>query len=902
MKVIGINIAMKYKKFLFRFLLIHFLIISCLKNSSAQSYGLIFSSHEVVPEQRTSLDLTGTNPICFKNSFDFSFELSFVPNYSIYFGYIFRLINEKNQNIDLIYDQQKANFRLINEEAFTDINFEIDANTLTNSWTKFNFTIDENGITCTIKNNRWQSKNVRLKSNCLKIFFGASNEHNFISRDLPPMRLRNITISTDGTKKFFWPLNESTGLIAEDSISHRSANVINPVWLKPKHSNWEIQKAFNVKGFPSIAFNTKTEEVYIVSADTFYAIRANESKLNAIPLSEPHSNLLRGNQSIFNEHNNKVYNFYTDQKAVAEYDFNTNKWNRNFDNAPSTEFWHVNKFFSNNNELYILCGYGQLKYKNIIQKYNLNTKKWEIVHPSGDFLMPRYLSALGATSSGDTAYILGGFGSKEGDQLLSPKHSYDMLRYDVKSNTLKKLYTLKEPEEQFVCSNSLILTEDNKNYYTLIFPNDRFNSNLQLIKGSLTSPSFELVGKPLSYSFNDVKSFADLFYCKKSNLLLAATFYALNDNTTQVKIFSINFPPNEIGASDNAEKGITKSSSLKLLYTILPACLLIIFIMYFIKRKYRVKKQDLSIPHVIDEPAVGNPILPEMSLEAIVESSGKNDAFIPTKQEAVSETDKFTDAIKADEIAPFNEDFPGIQRSRITLFGNFEVITAEGNNITKQFTPLLKEMFLLILIYSLNYKKGVTAEKLNEILWNNKDIKDATNNRSVNLVKLKNILDKLGGCSISRETGSWKIELNPALVHLDLIDYLEIFNDKPALNLLIKADKLLQVVKAGGFLQETNYEWLDPVKSEISHFVIDILLRYSEAVNINKEPEKILSICNAIFSFDELNEHALKLKCKSLITLGRHTLAKNTFTKFSVKYREIYGEDFGQTYNSIISL
>jgi two-component SAPR family response regulator len=77
------------------------------------------------------------------------------------------------------------------------------------------------------------------------------------------------------------------------------------------------------------------------------------------------------------------------------------------------------------------------------------------------------------------------------------------------------------------------------------------------------------------------------------------------------------------------------------------------------------------------------------------------------------------------------------------------------------------------------------------------------------------------------------------------------------------ADKLLEIVRTGGFLQERHYDWLDPVKAEISHFVIDILLKYSETVTLNKAPEKMLSICNAIFTFDELNEHVLRLNAKA---------------------------------------
>ncbi len=235
------------------------------------------------------------------------------------------------------------------------------------------------------------------------------------------------------------------------------------------------------------------------------------------------------------------------------------------------------------------------------------------------------------------------------------------------------------------------------------------------------------------------------------------------------------------------------------------------------------------------------------------------------------------------------------------LFGSFEVITSDGRNITRQFTPLLKEMFLLILIDSLRYKKGVSSEKLNDILWNDKNIKDAKNNRSVNLVKLKHILDKLGGCTISRETGAWKFEYNLSQVHIDFLNYLTIFALDDAAEISPQAGKLLNLLQEGSFLRETHYPWLDGIKAEISNFVIELLLKYSETVNINAETEKMISICNAIFSFDELNEHALKLKCKCLIALGNHTLAKNTFSKFAAKYNEIYGEDFSETYHSLIA-
>jgi len=138
-------------------------------------------------------------------------------------------------------------------------------------------------------------------------------------------------------------------------------------------------------------------------------------------------------------------------------------------------------------------------------------------------------------------------------------------------------------------------------------------------------------------------------------------------------------------------------------------------------------------------------------------------------------------------------------------------------------------------------------------------------------------------------------------VYIDLREYLNLFTNNDTAEASIRADKLLSLLRTGAFLQETHYDWLDSIKAEISNSVIETLLKYSESVNINTETEKMISICNAIFCFDELNEHALKLKCKCLIALGNHTLAKNTFAKFALKYNEIYGEDFGETYQSLIT-
>jgi DNA-binding SARP family transcriptional activator len=887
------KIAPNHRKYILSLLLIFLLLKIGSTALHAQSYGLIFASHEMVPEQRTSLNLTPAERLCFKDNIKLSFEFSFLPGYNIYFGYIFRLINEKDQNIDLIYDQKNGSFHIITEEAFTDINFKVDPLLLTSQWLKLEMSIDaQNKITCRLKDQTWQSKSIALKSKCFKLCFGASNEHNFVSRDLPPMKLKNINISTDDTKQRYWALDESKGTVAEDAVSNTKASVLNPIWVKPRHSSWQLSRSIVMKGRPSFAFNPGTEELYIVGEDSVYSIPPKDTaSANSFTA---YSRMYAVNPSIYHPGTGKIYNIFTDKKKVREYDFNSNTWNGHFDNNTS-EYWQVNKFFAGDNNLYILCGYGQLRYKNLIQRYNPITREWSILQPKGDFLTPRYLSALGTSATGDTAYLIGGFGSNKGDQLLSPKHFYDLLRYDVNTNTLKKIYTLPEPPEQFVFANSMVIDPDNEHYYALVFPNNRFNTNLQLIRGSLTQPGYTYLAQPFPYSFNDVRSFVDLYYCRKSNQLLAVTLFFENGQS-EVKVYRIDFPPNELSPANEPGKPVVNGMPVRLPYIIASlGILLVLFLL--VRRRYKGSKQtgfyknipEPSLPAM--EPVVAGALAPVE--EQLINKSG------------VHEGKTIVAGIDPAHRTGFEEELPGeaadTPKARLVLFGNFEAITVEGNNITRQFTPLLKEMFLLILIDSLRYNKGVSAEKLNEILWSDKDIKDANNNRSVNLVKLKSILDKLGGCSITRESGTWKFEHETSLIHIDLADYLNLFFNRPAGQGPVQTKTLIRIAKAGGFLQEIHYEWLDPVKAEISNYIVESLLKHADQLDVHSDTEEIITVCNAIFNFDELNEHALKLKYKSLIHAGRHTLANTTLTKFSAKYKEIYGQDFSESSSSLIT-
>ena len=828
----------------------------------AQSFGLQFASRDADPERRTSLDLTPDQNLCDVKKLQLQFDLSFLPNDSTYFGYVFRVINDKKQNLDMLYEQSTKSFKIVLGDAYTGISINIPSEDLLHHWINIRLEVDQNkSIAMYVNGKELNTTKLGFDCHCIKISFGASNYPDFKSSDVCPMKVKNIRLAINETEKYFWPLNESAGNIIMDSINGKRAVISNGYWLKLKHTDWTLLKKFTIKGSPSVAFNPAREILYIVAPDSLHAFSAKTAQLVSDVLNERHENMIAGNQSIFNSYNGQLYNFYTDQQAVIDYRFDQHQWSRSFAPGPLTNYWHVNKFLSKkDSSLYVVAGYGHLRYKNTVQRYSFSNGNWEMIKPGGDYFIPRYMSALGATSNGDTAYILGGYGSKDGDQLLNPKFYYDLMLFDVGSHSFKKIYSLKDPTEPFVFANSLVLDNDRKHFYALVHQKDQLNTHLQLIEGSLETPAYEKVGSPFPYTFFDTNSFADLYFCQNSGIFLAVTLYTNKENNTVVNIYSINYPPNRPEAGNIAKPGETKRGYF--IAAGLIALFVMGFVVYFMRSSRRRGKMPAPVPHDALVPVAAAPL-----------ANNKHESFI--KEAAIP------------------------QNARIFLFGNFEVISSKGENITKLFTPLLKELFLLLCINTIRYQKGVSPEKLIETLWYNKEPKDAINNRSVNIAKLKNILEKIDDCTLQKESGYWKLLFNRDKLYIDFDNYARIFSGNNMGN--DDQNELIQITQRGPFLPQTDYQWVDNFKSDISNFTVDALLKYCEQLSFPDNAEKIITICNSVFYFDELNENALKLKCRSLFALGRHTLAKQAFEKFAEKYKEIYGEDFNLPYNSVIS-
>ncbi|NIG54950.1 kelch repeat-containing protein [Chitinophaga sp. Cy-1792] len=836
-----------------------------------ENYGLTFYSFNAPQEKRTSLELFQQD-FCFDDSMDLSFDFSFIPNRSIYFGYLFRMISNSGQNIDLVYNQKDEVFNTIVGESFCGIDFKLDKTVLYNKWTRIRYHLTKTTISCYINEQLYKTAPVTLRENCFHISFGALRHKDFITTDVPPMMIRNVGVAASGKLRYFWPLGKPGTNPLEDSISRKSAIVTNPLWSDDLHRSWRLLKSVNVKGNASVSFNQEAEEIYLVSEDTVYRLPANDEMTTEVASPSLGYHLFQANQSLFNPIDKKLYNFYIDLKGIASYQDNTFRWTRTYDTVANTEYGHTSKVFSRKeNALYIFGGYGQLKYKNQVQRYDFNTQQWADLQPTGDYFTPRYMSAAGQWN--DSIYILGGYGSHTGDQVLRPQHLYDFMRFNTRTKEFKKVFTIENTGTPFVFASSIIIDTLEQAYYTLCYDESRYDTRLKMIKGSLFSPAYQFVGDEIPYAFQDVISDADLFYCPRSRQLLAVTLLTELGKQTTVKIYSIGFPPLPPVSPDKARN---LAFSWWWLLLLLPLG----GIAWWIRRKRRLP----VVPAVATPIPAAVPVKEPANMAAPATHTPRTIAD-PAPERNVTEEPPFVADRKK-----------GI---RIYLFGNFEILDAGGTEYSNQFSPLLKELFLVILLYTLKNAKGISSEKLNDIFWGDKAGKNAKNNLSVNIVRLKGILAKVGAISIKKENERWMLDYDPELVSIDLPDFMAV-KTVYAGHGRQKMAWLLFLVSRGAFLKQTEYAWLDDLKSDYTNKIIDELLEESAHMHPQQDADILVEAASCIFNFDPLSEEALRLKCHSLIAMGRHSLAKNAYERFVKDYHKVYGEEYPIAYSELV--
>jgi two-component SAPR family response regulator len=233
--------------------------------------------------------------------------------------------------------------------------------------------------------------------------------------------------------------------------------------------------------------------------------------------------------------------------------------------------------------------------------------------------------------------------------------------------------------------------------------------------------------------------------------------------------------------------------------------------------------------------------------------------------------------------------------------GGFQIIDKDNHDKTGEFTPAMKYLLTLIILYTLKNGKGISNVKLKEILWYDKSDDSARNNRGVNISKIRMILSSIGAIEITNENSYWYINFNED-AYCDYNEALALLKTIPKNSDLSVENlvNLLQIISAGELLPNIQEDWMDNFKSDYSNLVIDALLSIKENKNLAENPKLLILIADTILVLDTLNEDAIKLKCKSLIKLGRIKIAMDVFNSFCKEYKVLLNDEFECSFESFV--
>ena len=856
----------KMKSF-FKKILLFFILTLCYINIAGQEthYGLSFKSYETLKEDRTELVLT-SKPFTFSSKFALSFDIKFHSSRLYAYGYITRIINNEGQHIDLLLTRLKETggpaitcaYSSLPNNVWLNIPFKEEKISY-DKWLNIKIVVDpdKNILSGFIDNEEVATIDADLEKflQDINIVFGKTSIPKFQTTDVPAMTIKNIIVSNKDKPVYRWALSKHLHNVVYDELQYAAALCKNPEWVIDKHVVWKNEISFETNIYSQICFNAADNEIAVYNQNLFTIYNFDTQKLRKIKVTNPLTFRSHSNNLIYNPIKER-YECYTFEKEAGQdviyFDTVSHSWNKTLDIKMPPDYWQHNRIFSElDTALYMFGGYGHHKYKNEINKYDYKSETWEKLFLNGDTVYPRYLSGVGMLDN-QNILIFGGYGSPNGSQELSSQYFYDLHKVNLKTLKANKIWTLSPPEIDFVPAGSIIIDKNEDVFYALTFPSRQFHTKLSLMKFSLNRPEYTIVADSLPLRFEDTKTIVDLFLDKSGEkLIVTACSPSVDSKVSTVSIYTLAYSP--LQPTELYQDIYTGNSH----WYWLIACIFILLGLAFL---FLYKKRQKNVQTIEDD----------------------------------AET---TPAI---ELYPVEKK---VRKKSIYLFGGFQVISKAGQDITKEFTPLIKQIFILILLYTVNKKgKGISSVKLKETFWFDKSDQSAKNNRGVALNKLRQIFEEIGDISILSKDSYWTIELADD-VYCDYMHAVSLSNtiSQNMHDAKDNIEKLLSIVSAGELLPNLQTEWIDPFKSDFSNELVDLLLRASQQPNIGANPQLCIHIADTIFLHDSLNEDALKLKCSALIKTGKNGMAQKAYSSFAKEYKLLFNADFAYSFDRIIT-
>lgn len=843
-----------------------FLFLSVLINAAQPDsidYGLYIKSFPFNDQEKTSLILENNQPIRLHNETTMTFDMS-VRKDNV-FGVVFRMITDKKENIDLLFTVGEGDKRypmlVVNESVYM-ISKEI----ICDEWLPVSITLssEKNEITVLYGETKLSVPYQISHANEVKVSFGLCPFEGYMLYDIASVNIRDVKIFNGKNLQRHWKLEKHDEKHSPDSVAQVPAIVTNPRWIIDIYATWEKIYSKHIKENSLFAFNPNQGIIYIASPDSKELITfdADKRKENVIAVKSGIIAANAPNQLFYNPVSNKLLSYNLDENIVSVFNPVSESWENNTKSLLEHAYWNNSVSFSpSDSSLVSFGGYGFYKYNNELLR--LDPSRKSIKKSTLPDISPRHSSSTVIVNN--TLYIYGGWGNKTGRQELSPRNYYDFYSVNLLTEQTNKLWEMETPapELEFLPGENMIYDEKEDCFYVFTSQN---GGTLMRLKKDVAG--FEAMSFPIHEDLTAHYLYMKLYYSKADNKFYVLINKIKTDKSAEVAIYSLNYPPialSEIQVTQPIEEPASSSSIWMIVVIALGLILVLILLTYFlIKRGIFKRKTGKKI------------MAPSQRI------------IVPAVSEA-----------KAKEPEVQYYDF---SRRSACFLGGFLVMDKNGQNITGQFTPMLKYLLVLLILSTERDEKGISGKKLIQLLWFDKNEESAKNNRNVYLSKLRAILENVGNAEIINQNGFWSIKLNEGIM-CDYTEAMRLFgiikeNASPDQT---NIDRLLELLLRGVLLPNTEADWVDGFKSDFSNMTIDILTELSQSNYYKLTDDLKLKIADTLFLHDYINEEALYLKCSILFNSGKKGIAKSIYDNFCKEYYNLLGSKYKYSLTDVIS-
>lgn len=814
------------------------LLLSALTMSA---HGLKFQGMECPIEERGSCKIFDRHSPVFRDSMSISFDYLALPKSA--FGYVFRLAKTlaPDHTCNLSIDRRMGKVVVkLNDEGFRSlITAELDSEELPyHKWTHINVSMDPASDSVYLKvggrsfagSFSFQRTNFRPS-----LVFGIS-EHVV---ELPSFCIRDILI-TDGSKSFFFPLDDMDGTRIYDSKGVCRGHTVNTTWLADEAHQWK-QIADIECTKPSGAFyDYDNHELTLYSQEDLISLNISTERMTSRPYANVcPMNILSGTSYV---HDGKLYAYelhdwvHGKGTASACLDLSTLRWKalgeERFDGPMHHHAAFMDKYTG---EYTMYGGYGNMFFNDVFYAFD-GKGHWHLSDISKDDdpqLTPRFFVSSGLDESGRYAYLFGGLGNESGEEVVGRRNFYELHRVDLEKRKCEYLWTADWKDDRCVPARGLVV--DGNWIYVLCYPEYKTQSTMYLYRFDIRDGSFSKLDSGIPVVSDKVWSSSTMYLDRELGSFVVVSLDVERNLIPRVSVHTLVYPP--------------------------------------VMEMKRPWLRDNALIVII----VGNILLLALvcAIVAVVVRRRNSEKRMESDEYILSKSDP-NKRIYTYAPAP----------NSILLFGEFTVIDRRGNDISDAFSPQLRNLLLLLFKYS---DSGLSSSRMSSILWPDKDMVKARNSRGVAINSIRNLLSSLRGISLEHVDGIYRL-VPDAEFHCDLLEVKSLLADS-------KSEEALRILSRGKFLRDVQDPVFDSFKADVESIVVTFLENELKIKHSERKHRAVIEISEMLFACDPLNEKALKDCVSSLLSLGRREDALVRYSSFSASWNKLEGEPYPVKFN-----